>query len=129
MVRQLWQKTRTCNHVGLPLEKLYGRHLHHKRKQALNARRNYQHERRHQLDTSCDPEAYSAHSSWSGCDTTSATFGHGKMYLTNMLNRVPEVQNLSTIVSDRDEMLLLMKLDMLDSDCFACSMGELRRIH
>ena len=32
------------------------------RKQALNARRNDQHERRHQLDTSCDPEAYSAHS-------------------------------------------------------------------
>ena len=25
-------------------------------------RRNDQHERRHQLDTSCDPEAYSAHS-------------------------------------------------------------------
>ena len=40
---------------------------------------------------------------WSGCDTTSATFGHGKMYLMKMLNRVPEVQNLSTIVSDRDE--------------------------
>ena len=39
---------------------------------------------------------------WSGCDTTSATFGHGKMYLMKMLNRVPEVQNLSTIVSDRD---------------------------
>ena len=39
---------------------------------------------------------------WSGCDTTSATFGHGKMYITNILNRVPEVQNLSTIVSDRD---------------------------
>ena len=32
-----------------------------------------------------------------------------------MLNRVPEVQNLSTIVSDRDETLLLTKLDMLDS--------------
>ena len=47
----------------------------------------------------------------------------------NMLNRVPEVQNLSTIVSDRDETLLLMKLDMLDSDCFACSMVELVRIH
>ena len=66
---------------------------------------------------------------WSGCDTTSATFGHGKMYLMKMLNRVPEVQNLSTIVSDRDETLLLMKLDMLDSDCFACSMVKLRRIH
>ena len=39
---------------------------------------------------------------WSGCDTTSATFGHGKMYLMKMLNWVPEVQNLSTIVSDRD---------------------------
>ena len=39
---------------------------------------------------------------WSGCDTTSATFGHGKLYLMKMLNRVPEVQNLSTIVSDRD---------------------------
>ena len=39
---------------------------------------------------------------WSGCDTTSATFGHGKMYLMKMLNRVPEVQNFSTIVSDRD---------------------------
>ena len=48
---------------------------------------------------------------WSGCDTTSATFGHGKMYLMKMLNRVPEVQNLSTIVSDRYETLLLMKLD------------------
>ena len=65
---------------------------------------------------------------WSGCDTTSATFGHGKTNLMKM-NRVPEVQNLSTIVSDRDETLLLMKLDMLDSDCFACSMVELRRIH
>ena len=39
---------------------------------------------------------------WSSCDTTSATFGHGKMYLMKMLNWVPEVQNLSTIVSDRD---------------------------
>ena len=39
---------------------------------------------------------------WSGCDATSATFGHGKMYLMKMLNWVPEVQNLSTIVSDRD---------------------------
>ena len=39
---------------------------------------------------------------WRGCDTTSATLGHGKMYLTKMLNRVPEVQNVSTIVSDRD---------------------------
>ena len=38
------------------------RHLHQKGKQALNASRNDQHERRHQLDTSCDPEAYSAHS-------------------------------------------------------------------
>ena len=38
---------------------------------------------------------------WSGCDTISATFGHGKMYLMNILNRVPEIQNLSTIVSDR----------------------------
>ena len=66
---------------------------------------------------------------WSGCDTTSATFGHRKRYLMNMLNRVPEVQNLSTIISDRDETLLLMKLDMLDSDCFACSVVELRRIH
>ena len=66
---------------------------------------------------------------WSGCDTTSATFGHGKMYLMKMLNRVPEVQNLSTIVSDQDETILLMKLDMLDSVCFACSMVELRRIH
>ena len=37
-------------------------HLHQKRKQALNARRTDQHERRHQLDTSCDPEAHSAHS-------------------------------------------------------------------
>ena len=117
-------------HVGLPLEKLHGRHLHQKGKQALNARRNAQHEIRHQLDTSCDPEAHilPIHA-WSGCDTTSATFGHGKMYLMKMLNRVPEVQNLSTIVSDRDETLLLMKLDMLDSDCFACSMVELRRIH
>ena len=35
-----------------------------------------------------------------------------------MLNRVPEVQNLSTIVSDRDETLLLTKLDMLDSRLF-----------
>ena len=66
---------------------------------------------------------------WSGCDTTSATFGHGKMYLMKMLNLVPEVQNLSTIVSDRDETLLLMKLHILDSDCFACSMVELRRLH
>ena len=66
---------------------------------------------------------------WSGCDTTFATFGHGKMYLMKMMNRVPEVQNLSTIVSDRDETFLLMKLDMLDSDCCACSMVELRRIH
>ena len=65
---------------------------------------------------------------WSDCDTTSATFGQGKMYLMKM-NRVPEVQNLSTLLSDRDKTLLLMKLDMLDSDCFACSMVELRRIH
>ena len=27
---------------------------------------------------------------------------NGKMYLMKMLNRVPEVQNLSTIVSDRN---------------------------
>ena len=66
---------------------------------------------------------------WSGCDTTSATFGHGNMYRMKMVNRVPEVQNLSTIVSDRDETLRLMKLDMLDSDSFACSLVELRRIH
>ena len=39
---------------------------------------------------------------WSGCVTTSATFDHGKVYLMKMLNWVPEVQNLSTIVSDRD---------------------------
>ena len=39
---------------------------------------------------------------WSGCDTTAATFGHRKMYLMKMLNRVPEVQNMSTIVSDRN---------------------------
>ena len=29
-------------------------------------------------------------------------FGHEKMYIMKMLNWVPEVQNLSTIVSDRD---------------------------
>ena len=28
---------------------------------------------------------------WSACDTPSATFGQGKMYLMTMLNRVPEV--------------------------------------
>ena len=39
---------------------------------------------------------------WSGCDSTSATFSHGKMHIMKILNRVPEVQNLSTIVSDRD---------------------------
>ena len=50
------------NRVGLPLEKLYGRLIHQIKKQALNARINDQHERRHQLDTSCYPEAYSAHS-------------------------------------------------------------------
>ena len=46
-----------------------------------------------------------------------------------MLTRVPEVHNLSIIVSDREGTLLLMKWDMLDSDCVVCSMVELRRIH
>ena len=39
----------------------------------------------------------------SGCDTTSATFSHGKMYQMEMLNRVSVVQNLPIIVSDRDD--------------------------
>ena len=59
---QLSEDTDVLIMLVLPLEKLYGRHLHQKIKQALNARRNDQHERRHQLDTRCDPEAYSAHS-------------------------------------------------------------------
>ena len=36
------------------------------------------------------------------CDTTSATYGHGKMYLMEMLNLVSEVHNLPSIVIDRD---------------------------
>ena len=39
---------------------------------------------------------------WSTWDTTSATCGHGKMYLREVLNRVSEIQNLPSIVSDRD---------------------------
>ena len=35
---------------------------------------------------------------WSGCDTNSATFSHGKMCLMEMLNRVSVVQNLSIVV-------------------------------
>ena len=35
-------------------------------------------------------------------DTTSATYGHGKMYLMEIVNLVSEVHNLPSIVSDRD---------------------------
>ena len=63
----------------------------------------------------------------SGCDTTSATFGHGKMHLMKMLNWVPEVQNLSPIVSDRDAPA--DEVGYAGLRVFACSMLELRRIH
>ena len=32
---------------------------------------------------------------WSGCDATSATFGHGILHLMNILGKFPKVQNLS----------------------------------
>ena len=57
-------------------------------------------------DTSSKPLVIQRHikfihagSTW---DTTSATCGHGKMYLMEVLNRVSEIQNLPSIVSDRD---------------------------
>ena len=63
---------------------------------------------------------------WSGCDTTYATFGHGK--IVSHENVEPGTWS-TELVYQVIETLLLMKLDMLDSDCFACSMVELRRIH
>ena len=38
---------------------------------------------------------------WSGCDTTSATFGHGKMHLMKILKKSPEVPNLAEKISGR----------------------------
>ncbi len=69
-------------------------------------------------------------------DTTSATCGHGKMYLMEMLNRVSEIQNLPSIVSDRDALadeigsvelrlfcLLFAKTDTLTSLRYARDMA------
>ena len=49
------------------------------------------------------------------------------MYLMKMLNRVPEVHNFSTIVSDRDAPADEVRYAELR--LFACSTVELRRIH
>ncbi len=37
---------------------------------------------------------------WSGCDTTSATFGHGKTNLLKKIQVSKEVQQISVLMSD-----------------------------
>ena len=39
---------------------------------------------------------------WSGCDTTSATFGHGKLHLMKMLKESPEVQTCAKKISEHE---------------------------
>lgn len=52
------------------------------------------------------PEIVRKHSlfihAWSGCDTTSATYGHGKSHLMKQLTKSTDVQNLSTMISMRE---------------------------
>lgn len=37
---------------------------------------------------------------WTGCDTTSATFGHGKLALLRKLKQSTEIQSVASIMSD-----------------------------
>ena len=65
---------------------------------------------------------------WSVCDTTSATYGHGKMYLMEMLNRVSEVHNVPSIVIDRD--VPADEVGFAGLFCLIFLVGvELKRIH
>ena len=53
-------------------------------------------------------EALSSHilfiHAWSGCDTTSATFGQGKTTLLKKIKESQEMQQISTLMSDSNAM-------------------------